>query len=78
MRSIDTGAWWLIGVGIVLRLAAYLRNRSLSNDELRYADDIATSSYRAVLSHAGSPASPLFKWSTKFVTGAFVYLYDLK
>jgi hypothetical protein len=71
VRSIDTGAWWVIGLGIVLRLATYLRNRSLTNDELRYAEDITTTSYRAVLHHAGMPAPPLFKWSTKFVIEAF-------
>ena len=60
-------AWSILALGALLRLAMYLHNRSLSNDEARYAHDLIARSY----SHATLHTPPLFKWSTQLVTDTF-------
>jgi 4-amino-4-deoxy-L-arabinose transferase-like glycosyltransferase len=63
--------WTLAAAGALLRIAAYGHNRSLTNDEARYAADIVGHSYRQVLEHARESSPPLFKWSTRFAVDLF-------
>ncbi len=63
--------WTLAAAGALFRIATYGHNRSLTNDEARYAGDIVGHSYRQVLEHARESSPPFFKWSTKFAIGLF-------
>ncbi len=59
--------WPLLAVGAALRIAMYLHNRSLSNDEASYAHELISRSY----GHATLHTAPLFKWSIQRATDWF-------
>jgi 4-amino-4-deoxy-L-arabinose transferase-like glycosyltransferase len=59
--------WSLLAFGAALRIAMFLHNRSLSNDEANYAHELISRSY----GHATLHTSPLFKWSVQRATDWF-------